>query len=144
MLKEWDQYGDELAKLKKMSSENSKSQAEHITKLVAGLSSMNIGQEKLQEELRKVKLEKGMEKKEFKKLIQKVQQSSGFDSSDEDDGHNHPESRHRLSIRKRRANGNRDADRQPMDSTELPGYTYATAETPVATRRVSEIHCPLL
>ncbi len=56
---------------------------------------------------------------------------------------NHPESRHRPSVRKRRANGERVADRQPMNSTELLGYTYAATETPMVTCRISEIRCSL-
>ncbi len=46
-LKEKHQYRSELAKLMKKSYED-KSQTEHIKQLVAGLSSMNKSQEKLQ------------------------------------------------------------------------------------------------
>ncbi len=67
LLKERYQYKTELAKLKKKSSED-KSQTEHIQNLVAGLSSMNKSQEKLQKELRQVTLEKEKEWKVSTKL----------------------------------------------------------------------------
>ncbi len=57
-----------------------------------------------------MKLEKEMKQKEFQKLIQKFRQRTGVYSNDKDDHHNHPESKHRPSIRKRRVNG------------ELPNY----------------------
>ncbi len=78
--------------------------------------------------------------KEFKKFNQKAHQIRGYDSSDEDDGHHHPESRHRISTRRRRANGNGEADHQPVNSTELPSHANAAAEMLMATQRVSEIH----
>ncbi len=79
-----------------MSSVNSKSQTEHIKQLISGLASMNISQEKLKEELRKAKFEKEAERKKIRKLIHKVRQSHGNDSSDEDDGQHQTELIHRI------------------------------------------------
>ncbi len=54
---------------------------------------MNKSHNKLQEELRQLKKEKDKEWREFEKLINKLQQNSGADSSDEDDFHDQPASK---------------------------------------------------
>ncbi len=109
-----------------MSTVKYMSQAEHIRNLVVGLSSMNIVQENLQEQLRKVRLEKEVEKKEYKKLIQKARQDPEYNSSHENDARYDPQSRHKIPTRKRKANGNREAT---ANSTKLPGHANADSDS---------------
>ncbi len=99
--------------------------------LVDGLSSMNTVLDNLQEQLRRVQLEKDVEKKEFKRLIQKARQYHGYERTDEDDAQYRPPLRCRIPTQTQRVNGNEEAGRQPVNSTELPGL------------RESEIHHPL-
>ncbi len=54
---------------KSLVKEQDQNKNENMKQLVTGHSSMNIGQESLQEELRKLRIEKEVERKEFEKLI---------------------------------------------------------------------------
>lgn len=75
----------------------------------------------------KKKFEKDKEWKEFEKRIEKFQQNSGADSCDDDDFHDQP-SKQRPSIRKPKANGNRNADHHQTDSNTVPlRPTYGSA-----------------
>ncbi len=94
---------------------------------------MNICQGSLQEEVRKLRSEKEVERKEFQKLIQEVNQTPKYYSSNEEDNQYHPTSRNSISSRKQRARGNNRADSQPRNSTVLPGHAEAASAIPEVT-----------
>ncbi len=73
-------------------------------------------------------MKKGNEWREFERLIDKIQQNSGAESSEEDDYHDQPKSLRKSSIRESKVNSNRNADHRQADSNNLPEYPmYSSA-----------------
>ncbi|MBL0686808.1 MAG: hypothetical protein JJV94_03160 [Sulfurospirillum sp.] len=103
---------------------------ENMKQLATGLSSINIVQDSLQEELGKLRTEKEVDRKEFEKLILNANQKPKCYSSDEEDNQYLPMSRNGISIQRQRARGNDRTDGQPSNSTTLPGHAEAAAAIP--------------
>ncbi len=82
-LKESDQYRKEITKFKSRCSDEI-TQKEHMQQVRVRPNSMNKSHEKIQIELRQVKIGKDNEQREFERLINKFQQNSGAYSGDED------------------------------------------------------------